>query len=87
MCVIVTGSKLHCVVSIRRWLEEARGRCSAEECKEFRLESLGDEIADLEKALSVVDQGVVFCHNDLQYGNIMIYEETRQVTLIVSSSF
>lgn len=70
----------------RRWLEEARGRCSAEEAKEFRLETLGNEITELEDALSGFDQRVVFCHNDLQYGNIMIYEETRQVTLIVSSS-
>ncbi|CAM0880053.1 unnamed protein product [Alopecurus aequalis] len=67
---------------LRRWLEEARSRCSVDECKEFRLESLGDEIAELEKALSAVDHRVAFCHNDLQYGNIMIYEETRQVTLI-----
>ncbi|KQK03055.1 probable choline kinase 2 [Brachypodium distachyon] len=67
---------------LRRWLEEARGRCSAEEAKEFRLETLGNEITELEDALSGFDQRVVFCHNDLQYGNIMIYEETRQVTLI-----
>ena len=53
----------------------------------MRLETLGDEIAELENVLSGVDQRVVFCHNDLQYGNIMIYEETRQVTLIVSTSF
>jgi len=39
----------------------------------------------LEKALSGINQSIGFCHNDLQYGNIMIYEETRQVTLIVSS--
>jgi choline/ethanolamine kinase len=38
----------------------------------------------LEKTLSGLQQSVGFCHNDLQYGNIMIYEETRQVTLIVS---
>ncbi|XP_066335329.1 probable choline kinase 2 [Miscanthus floridulus] len=44
--------------------------------------SKGDEIAVLEKTLSGVEQSVGFCHNDLQYGNIMIYEETRQVTLI-----
>lgn len=53
----------------------------------MRLETLGDEIAELENVLSGVDQRVVFCHNDLQYGNIMIYEETRQVTLIVSSCY
>jgi thiamine kinase-like enzyme len=41
----------------------------------------------LESTLSGVDQTVGFCHNDLQYGNIMIYEETRQVTLIVSILF
>ncbi|XBI25568.1 hypothetical protein VPH35_050475 [Triticum aestivum] len=67
---------------LRRWLEEARSRCSTEEARELRLETLGDEIAELENVLSGVDQRVVFCHNDLQYGNIMIYEETRQVTLI-----
>ena len=37
----------------------------------------------LEKVLLGIKQSVGFCHND-QYGNIMIYEETRQVTLIVS---
>uniref|UniRef100_A0A0E0JEY3 Choline kinase N-terminal domain-containing protein n=1 Tax=Oryza punctata TaxID=4537 RepID=A0A0E0JEY3_ORYPU len=67
---------------LRRWLEEARGRCSAEEARQFSLEKLGDETAMLDIALSGVDQRVGFCHNDLQYGNIMIYEETRQVTLI-----
>ncbi|BAF04137.2 probable choline kinase 1 isoform X2 [Oryza sativa Japonica Group] len=67
---------------LRRWLEEARGRCSPEEARQFSLEKLGDEIAMLDIALSGVDQRVGFCHNDLQYGNIMIYEETRQVTLI-----
>ncbi|CAL4978256.1 unnamed protein product [Urochloa decumbens] len=67
---------------LRRWLEEARRRCSEEESMQFQLNKLGDEIAALEKALSGVDQSVGFCHNDLQYGNIMIYEETRQVTLI-----
>ncbi|PVH39429.1 hypothetical protein PAHAL_5G499600 [Panicum hallii] len=65
-----------------RWLEQARVRCSEEESKQFQLNKLGDEIALLEKALSGVIQSVGFCHNDLQYGNIMIYEETRQVTLI-----
>lgn len=72
------------VLWIRRWLEEARGRCSEEESNQFQLNKLGDEIAVLEKTLSGVEQSVGFCHNDLQYGNIMIYEETRQVTLIVS---
>ncbi|XP_021310974.1 probable choline kinase 2 isoform X2 [Sorghum bicolor] len=67
---------------LRRWLEEARGRCSEQEFNQFQLDKLGDEIAVLEKTLSGVEQSVGFCHNDLQYGNIMIDEETRQVTLI-----
>jgi len=32
--------------------------------------------------MSGVNQSVGFSRNDLPYGNIMIYEETRQVTLI-----
>lgn len=40
----------------------------------------------LENELSEEDQRIGFCHNDLQYGNIMIDEETRVVTIIVSCS-
>jgi len=72
------------LVCIRRWLEQARVRCSEEESKQFQLNKLGDEIALLAKAMSGVNQSVGFSRNDLPYGNIMIYEETRQVTLIVS---
>ncbi|RLN12546.1 hypothetical protein C2845_PM09G14410 [Panicum miliaceum] len=57
----------------RRWLQQARVRCSQEESKQFQL--------NLKGAVRV-NQSVGFCHNDLQYGNIMIYEETGQVTLI-----
>lgn len=38
----------------------------------------------LGELLSEGCQDIGFCHNDLQYGNIMIDEETRQITLIVS---
>lgn len=41
----------------------------------------------LETALSRDGERIGFCHNDLQYGNIMIDEETRQVTIIVSCVF
>ena len=58
---------------------------SAEEAKEFLLDTLEEEITILENLLSGKDQRMGFCHNDLQYGNIMIDEETRQVTIIVSS--
>jgi choline/ethanolamine kinase len=38
----------------------------------------------LEKELSHDYLDIGFCHNDLQYGNIMLDEETRSITLIVS---
>lgn len=41
------------------------------------------EINLLEKALSKNDEKIGFCHNDLQYGNIMMDEETKAITIIV----
>lgn len=38
----------------------------------------------LERELSHDSQEIGFCHNDLQYGNIMMDEETRSITMIVS---
>jgi len=68
---------------LRRWLEQARVRCSEEESKQFQLNKLGDEIAFLAKALSGVNQSVGFSRNDPPYGNIMIYEETRTMNMLV----
>lgn len=67
---------------IRRWLRKAKGLCSQAEIKEFGLDTLDDEIQTLEKELTKDDQEIGFCHNDLQYGNIMIDEETKSLTLI-----
>lgn len=58
--------------------------CSIKDAKEFRLDTLEDEISMLEKELSQDYQEIGFCHNDLQYGNIMMDEDTRSITLIVS---
>lgn len=44
------------------------------------------EISTLEKELSGSHQHVGFCHNDLQYGNIMLAEDTHFLTIIVSFS-
>jgi choline/ethanolamine kinase len=41
------------------------------------------EIADLEKRLSRPGEKIGFCHNDLQYGNIMISEKDDSITIIV----
>ncbi|KAK8647018.1 hypothetical protein V6N13_120776 [Hibiscus sabdariffa] len=67
---------------LRSWLGQAKKLCSPEAAKEFGLDALGDEISILEKELSQDYQEIGFCHNDLQYGNIMMDEETRAITLI-----
>lgn len=73
----------HICVS-RNWLSETKSLCSLEDAREFALDILEEEISMLEKELSQDYQEIGFCHNDLQYGNIMIDEETRSITLIVS---
>ncbi|KAI3505045.1 hypothetical protein L1887_26906 [Cichorium endivia] len=67
---------------MRKWLDIAMSKCSKEHVKEFKVDTLNDEIDTLEKEMSQSHQHVAFCHNDLQYGNIMINEETKSVTLI-----
>lgn len=67
-----------------KWLHEAKRISLPQEAKEFRLDVLEAEISDLEKNLSTSGGRVGFCHNDLQYGNIMMDEETRSITIIVS---
>ncbi|XP_040968014.1 probable choline kinase 1 isoform X2 [Gossypium hirsutum] len=68
---------------LRTWLSLSKKFCSPEAAKEFGLDILGDEISILEKELSQGYQEIGFCHNDLQYGNIMMDEETRVITLII----
>ena len=51
------------------------------------MDILEHEINTLEKDLSQDYQEIAFCHNDLQYGNIMIDEKTKSVTIIVSSFY
>nr|XP_043640177.1 probable choline kinase 3 [Erigeron canadensis] len=67
---------------MRKWVIKARSLCSPELAKEFQLEILENEIDTLEKELSHDNQVVAFCHNDLQYGNIMIDDEAKIITLI-----
>ncbi|CAA6666245.1 unnamed protein product [Spirodela intermedia] len=69
---------------LRSWLQSAKRLASPEEATEFFLDQLEDEISHLEMELELAggDQKVGFCHNDLQYGNLMMDEETRLVTII-----
>lgn len=70
----------------RNWLHAAKSLASPEEAKAFCLDAIEEDISILEKELSQGHQHIVFCHNDLQYGNIMIDEKTNSITIIVSSS-
>ncbi|KAK9283556.1 hypothetical protein L1049_011803 [Liquidambar formosana] len=67
---------------LRKWLSAAKSLSSPEETKEFHLESLEEEISVLEKEICGDHQHIGFSHNDLQYGNIMMDEETRLITII-----
>lgn len=67
---------------LRNWLSTAKSMCSKEEAQELRLDAMGKEIETLHKCLATTDECVAFCHNDLQYGNIMIDEDTRSITII-----
>ncbi|GJM89572.1 hypothetical protein PR202_ga05776 [Eleusine coracana subsp. coracana] len=63
-------------------LRTAKSLCSSDEAKEFCLDSMEKEITALENELSEEFQCIGFCHNDLQYGNIMIDEDTKVLTII-----
>ncbi|KAJ4720434.1 Choline kinase [Melia azedarach] len=77
------GSKnVHLWDRSRNWLKAAKSLCPVEEAKAFRLDAIEEEISTLEKALHQNHQRMGFCHNDLQYGNIMIDEETKSITII-----
>ncbi|KAL5556605.1 hypothetical protein UlMin_038841 [Ulmus minor] len=69
---------------MRNWLSEAKLLCSVKDIKKFGLDTLEEEINMLEKEFSQGSQELGFCHNDLQYSSIMIDEETRSITIIVS---
>eukprot|EP00249_Psilotum_nudum_P013725 c24477_g1_i2 orf=287-1393(-) len=67
---------------LRDWLDRALNICTLEHQEEFHLHSLEEEISELRKRISKPGERVGFCHNDLQYGNIMINERDHSVTII-----
>ncbi|KAJ7982389.1 Choline kinase [Quillaja saponaria] len=77
------GAKEVCLWDrLRNWLSVAQSLSPPEEAKAFCFDKIEEEISVLEKELSRAYQQIGFCHNDLQYGNIMIDEETKSVTII-----
>lgn len=67
---------------LRAWLESALEIVPRHLVREFGLEALGAEVAALERRLGGPCERLGYCHNDLQYGNIMVDERTGTVTLI-----
>ncbi|XP_022139095.1 probable choline kinase 2 isoform X2 [Momordica charantia] len=79
----IPGPKSVCLWNrLRNWLTAAKRFSPPEEAKAFRLDSIKEEISLLENNLLVDHQSIGFCHNDLQYGNIMLDEKTRSITII-----
>lgn len=66
---------------LRNWHGKAKSLCSVQHAKEFYLDNIEKEISLLEKEFSE-NQEIGFCHNDLQYGNIMFDEQTRSIIII-----
>lgn len=79
-------SQIFLLQCFRNWFSEAKRLSSPKEFEAFYLDTIDKEISILEKELSGPHQRIGFCHNDLQYGNIMLDEETNSVTIIVSFS-
>ncbi|KAG2769000.1 hypothetical protein Pcac1_g19849 [Phytophthora cactorum] len=60
------------ITSIRKLLEVARIKCTADKFKGIvDLKQLAKDVDELEKILAEVPSPIVLSHNDLQYGNIM----------------
>ncbi|BBM97305.1 choline/ethanolamine kinase [Marchantia polymorpha subsp. ruderalis] len=64
------------------WLEKALELASPNQVEEFSLHLLHEEIANLQKMLRRSGEKIGFCHNDLQYGNLMIDDNETNLTII-----
>ncbi|KAH7331908.1 hypothetical protein KP509_20G056800 [Ceratopteris richardii] len=67
---------------LRDWLNEAINICSGENLAEFGLHNIRNEIEELENKSSTLNSEVGFCHNDLQYGNILMDNKDGSLTFI-----
>ncbi|KAI3894985.1 hypothetical protein MKX03_028005 [Papaver bracteatum] len=72
---------------LRNWLSSAKQVCPPEEARVFMLDSLDEEITILEKEISGENQLIGLCHNDLQYGNIMMNEDTNRTIVWLVNVF
>lgn len=67
---------------LRNWLRTALALCPDVEVAGFRVDCMEDEINFLEKMLSGEGESIGFCHNDLQYANMMFNDEDKCLTII-----
>lgn len=67
---------------LRNWLTTAKSMSSSSKEDPFNLAAMEEEITTLENSFSGDHLQVGFCHNDLQYGNIMMDEVTKSLTII-----
>jgi len=71
------------VIKTRNWLKTTLALCPDVEVAGFRLDCMEDEVNFLEKMLSGESESIGFCHNDLQYANMMFNDEDKCLTIIV----
>ncbi|XP_019439374.1 PREDICTED: probable choline kinase 2 [Lupinus angustifolius] len=76
------AKKAHIWQRLRNMLNHAKRLCSPKDVMTFGSDNLHADIDILEMLLSEVYEEIGFCHNDLQYGNIMMDEEQRTITFI-----
>lgn len=67
---------------LRKWLKTAKDMATSEEAEAVNLDAIEGEILLLQRKLAG-EEHIGFCHNDLQYGNIMMDEDTKAITIIV----
>ncbi|RHY15480.1 hypothetical protein DYB25_001716 [Aphanomyces astaci] len=66
------------LASIRKLFKDAQAAYATTHRQFPDVDAMAADIAALEALLATVDSPVVFCHNDLQYGNIMLSTGTGQ---------
>ncbi|KAH7437017.1 hypothetical protein KP509_05G052900 [Ceratopteris richardii] len=67
---------------IQFWVNKALEICPSSWHEEFQLDNIKKELTQIQAWFSKFKGIVGFCHNDLQYGNIMMNETTEDVTII-----
>ncbi|KAG0614076.1 hypothetical protein M758_6G149800 [Ceratodon purpureus] len=92
MPVKTGGRKAKIWERLREWLVKIQEHSDSSQVSDCGLSKLDDEIIDmnyledeinyLQQRLDKRDTQIGFCHNDLQYGNIMLSEKDDSVTLI-----